>query len=206
MRFTHANCNPFEAGENPCSFPARIGVGGSVSALVQSVLGESAMESFCCCPLLVGCRSLMFASRWGQRGLSHLPFHSHPRSCPEAGVVSSRWKACEMSNIRLVVVFSLRWFLAMQTSLLAVALRVWVALPGDQCLVVCYTWLQAHRHRHSPFHRLDEWELGEGALQTVLTVPMDRVCNFLHHGIAPPTSAHHLSSRIPQLQQRLACH
>jgi len=189
---------------NPCSFLPSESAWGSFS-LWFKVCGRIGLWV----PFLFGLSTSsrlaalfdVLASTGGPRqGFPTSHFIPHPRSAPGSReLFPSRWKGLvQMSNIRLVCgVFAqvflgpckrrcCGWLLACNG----------VALPGDQMLGwFAYTWLQHTDNRHSHFKRLTMELRGEGPCRP-LTVPNGPLLNFPGTTvIAPPTWAHHLSSR-----------
>ncbi|APD47195.1 fatty acid desaturase [Synechococcus sp. CS-602] len=195
----HANCNHLEAGET--HVPSLLeSAWGSFSLWFKGVLGESAYGVVSVVVhLLVGWPLyLMFGITGGPaQGFPTSHFIPIPQVSPGSReLFPGRWKGLvQMSNIGLVVVFSLMVFWAMQTSLLRVLCVYGLPYLVINAWLVCYTWLQ-HTDTDIPHFTADEWNWAKGALQTV-DRPYGPLLNFLHHGIGSTHVAHHLSSRIP---------
>mmetsp|Transcript_4953 Transcript_4953/g.14905 ORF Transcript_4953/g.14905 Transcript_4953/m.14905 type:complete len:132 (-) Transcript_4953:138-533(-) len=68
--------------------------------------------------------------------------------------------------------------------------------------LVEYTWLQ-HTDMDVPHYDEDEWTWVKGAFATV-DRPYPPVVDFLHHRIGSTHVAHHICSRIPHYNARLA--
>jgi len=163
-----------EAGET-CSFPASNRRWGSFSLWLKVCLGESAygVVSVCCPPasrLPLYLNVLAIPGGPWRRVFPPPSFIPSPRSARSRELFSRVAKGLVADCPTIAGLWCFRSWSSGPCNVAACgALRVWVALPGDQCLVVATPGLQQPTP-DIPISTADEWNWAIGSPAAGLTV------------------------------------